>query len=258
MTDKLFKKIVKNRNQWHITYKDLTKTLREWSVEYAIDPKTLRDRILTSEWSIHKALTYSTPEYRELHGMRYSISYTTWNEMKRRCYQLQYEGYKNYGGRGIRVCNRWRNSFLAFIEDMGERPNRSMTIERINNNLGYYASNCKWATKAEQSRNTRKNINFTYEGISMCRYDWELKAGLPKGAILNRMNRGWTFKESYLTPLGSMKIKYITYKGITLSRTAWNKKAGLPKRLIAKRMDRGWTFEEAYLTPYCELKGTGY
>lgn len=97
------------------------------------------------------------PHNKKHEGVKKRPSYAIWTMMKQRCYNPNNKDYKHYGLRGIKVCDRWKNSYLLFYEDMGEKP-EGLSLDRINNNGDYEASNCKWSTQSEQINNSRKVI----------------------------------------------------------------------------------------------------
>lgn len=99
------------------------------------------------------------------HGMRLSDEYRIWRHMRTRCENEKCPAYKNYGGRGIFVCDKWK-TFVGFFEDMGKRPSKEHSIDRIDNLKGYSPENCRWATYKEQNRNRRDNRMFVVDGIS--------------------------------------------------------------------------------------------
>lgn len=124
------------------------------------------------------------------HGLRNTPEYSVWHDMKRRCFDKNRKRYKDYGGRGIKVSESWMK-FSNFIKDMGFRPSKKHSLERINNNKDYSKDNCKWATTKEQSLNTRSNVYLEYNGIKLTLKEWSEKLNLKYTTIYSRYNRGW-------------------------------------------------------------------
>lgn len=129
------------------------------------------------------SMKYSNPDGYNL--------YTRWQSMKRRCYLETDSHYKNYGGRGISVCDRWINSFEAFAEDMGNPPTKSHQIDRIDNNGNYEPSNCRWVSIKKNSNNkTNSKIIFAF-GREMTQAQWSEETGIKRETIAMRLRRGW-------------------------------------------------------------------
>lgn len=150
-----------------------------------MNPTEAQDRICIVDdcYRIKKSTTYcnmhwirfrktgntDAPKRRLKYGksVRNMYEYQCWKRMKVRCYNKNFPKYPIYGGRGIRVCERWKNNFEAFLDDMGERPDSSYSLDRINVNGNYEPTNCRWASKTIQARNQRirKDNTSGYRGV---------------------------------------------------------------------------------------------
>jgi len=182
------------------------------------------------------------------HGMCKTPEHTSWNNMIDRCHNENSHAYKDYGARGITVCDTWRSSFEQFFIDMGKRPTKLHTLERIDNELGYYPENCRWATRAEQARNKRNNVLFTLNGETKCLRDWEYHFGAKKGSFSSRLARGWSIARTVTTPLAPHE-RPLELNGVTLNLTQWAKKLGVTKSFLSNRINRGWSVERTLTTP---------
>lgn len=133
------------------------------------------------------------------HGLSKRTEYTIWVDMRRRCYKPQRPDYHRYGGRGITVCDRWKEDFEAFYADMGPRPDRH-TLERRNNDGPYSPDNCYWAPLAAQHNNKRTSRFILVDGEKMTFANAERKLGLPRNTITRRLRLGWTHAQAIAIP----------------------------------------------------------
>lgn len=134
-------------------------------------------------------------------GYRRSATHQAWTNMNMRCYNKNRPDYPYYGGRGIRVCAEWRNSFGAFLADMGPRPSSLHSLDRYPDMDGNYEpGNCRWATKDEQMQNTRSTKLIEFRGERMGLNAWARKLGMTHAAIQGRIRRGWSLERTLTQP----------------------------------------------------------
>ena len=122
--------------------------------------------------------------------------YRTWSGMKTRCNNPNNKGYESYGGRGIKVCARWNDSFKSFVEDMGSKP-EGYSIDRIDNDGDYEPSNCRWASMLEQGNNRRTNVYVTYLGQKKTVVEWCRELGILHKSHYARLSNGMTHEEAF-------------------------------------------------------------
>jgi hypothetical protein len=147
-------------------------------------------------------------------GGRTTPEYHSWQSAVARCHNPNGKHYPRYGGRGIRVCERWRKSFAAFLADMGLKPDKSSSIDRIDNDGGYWCGkpecpecgplgrtpNCRWADRKTQARNRRSNHVVEFRGERRTVTEWAEHVGIPRNAITLRLKNGWGVERSLTTP----------------------------------------------------------
>lgn len=134
------------------------------------------------------------------HGMYKRPEYVVWERMRSRCNSPTDKRYRSYGGRGISVCPEWDN-FARFLADMGERP-EGTTLERIDNNLGYSKTNCRWATPQEQNNNTSRSLHIVFQGEQLTLRQWAEKLELPYRSLWYRYSKGVRLPELF-APIGA-------------------------------------------------------
>lgn len=146
------------------------------------------------EWASTNRLTHG-------HSKRTgeTSEYGTWCKMKARCYNLKDRKFPSYGGRGIKICDRWLE-YKNFYADMGRKPTLQHTIDRIDNDGNYAPENCRWATPKEQARNRRSNHIVTYNGKEMSLIEWEEHLNIRNHSLASRIYKGWDIKRAFTQP----------------------------------------------------------
>lgn len=157
------------------------------------------------------------------HGHAMSPEYGAWKNMIQRCQNPRLKSFKDYGGRGIKVCDSWMR-LENFMNDMGSRP-KGHSLDRINNSDGYHPQNCRWASRKEQQRNTRRNVIVECNGQRMTLVAWSEKTGIDRDTIENRLKKGWPVERAITAPPDD---KYRNHRALKTAKRdrLWKKMGG--------------------------------
>lgn len=194
----------------------IKKKRKEWEAGTGISHNLVCER-LRRGWDIEDALlTPAIMPERKTEDNRYSV----YRGMLNRCNNPHCHAYEKYGGRGIKVSQRWlgEDGFSNFCQDMGERAD-GMTLDRIDNDAGYSKDNCRWATAKQQANNTRKNKKLTIGNETKTLSEWCEVYGINKSTVESRLRSGWTVGESLLIP--SCKGRHMTEDDIQIAVCRW-------------------------------------
>lgn len=131
------------------------------------------------------------------HGLSGTRIHRSWVSVRQRCLNPRAQAYKNYGGRGIKICRRWRK-FESFAADMGPMPDGFM-LDRIDNNKDYEPSNCRWVSFAESNRNKRTVVSLTLNGRTQLMVDWARELKINPDTLRHRINKGWSAEKVLTT-----------------------------------------------------------
>ena len=155
---------------------------------------------LAKEQLIERSTTHGHTTRRNI-----SKTYVSWLHVIQRCTNPNDKRYKDYGGRGIKVCKRWMK-FENFLEDMGEPPTDEHSINRIDNDGNYCKENCEWSTRKEQGRNKRNNLYFTYKNKTQLLIQWAEEYQIPYSVLWDRLFKlGWSIEKALATPVQKRK-----------------------------------------------------
>lgn len=148
----------------------------------------------------NRVKSMSNPNGNIKHRGCWTLTYARWKSMMARCNNPNATNYKYYGALGITICERW-HEFTAFLSDMGECPSRAMTLDRIENSIGYKPGNCRWATQAAQNKNRSYCVLLTFNGITKNVTDWAAYVGITPNALNQRLRLGWSVERALTQPL---------------------------------------------------------
>ncbi len=181
------------------------------------------------------------------HGLSQIPEYQVWRAMIQRCEKPTSAMYPHYGGRGIAVCERWRDSVVNFVSDMGRRPTDKHSLDRINNDGPYSPENCRWATVEEQIANTSVARLLTFNGETMTISGWSRRTGLGRFTIAQRLDRGWTVERALSAPPKMGRSSKLTAEQIAEAKGLYAAGDGL--MAIARRFNLHHSSMARHLVP---------
>lgn len=218
----------------------------ECGKEKTVDSYNLRHGKSLSCGCLSREITSKT---RKVHGLTKTRIHGIWSNMKTRCYNTNDHAFERYGGRGITVCEEWKDDFMSFYNwAMSNGYKDDLSIDRIDNNKGYSPDNCRWATAKEQNNNKRNVYKVTYQGKTQTLSQWAVELNVSHGILLRRFNKGLPLNEVFDTDKYST-FKLITYNGETKNIKQWAETLGIPYKTLYKRISDGWTIKTAFNTP---------
>lgn len=163
--------------------------------EKVINTSALRAGFTRSCGCLQKEVVAAQGRLARKHGGGRSPEYRSYSMMRARCLIPTFKQFNDYGGRGIKICDRWLQGFQYFLEDMGPRP-ENHTLDRIDVNGGYSPENCRWATLSQQARNTRATPYETIDGVTKTRFEWIQESRWERSTIYKRLQRGIPFEQA--------------------------------------------------------------
>lgn len=182
------------------------------------------------------------------HGLSRSPHYTRWRHMMGRCYDPKNQAYPDYGGRGIKVCERWQD-LATFIEEVPPGYFPGAEMDRIDNDGDYEPGNVRWITRKGNTDNRRSGHRLTYRRRTQSLTRWAEETGINLGTLWTRLNEfGWSPKAALTTPVRPHE-RMLTWRGRTQSVSAWAREIGLPISTVMNRVQSGWSDEEALTAP---------
>lgn len=192
------------------------------------------------------------------HGLTGTRVYKTWESMKARCYNPNDGKYKNYGARGITVCDEWLHDAGAFAKwayengfDESKRQ-AEQSLDRIDVNGNYCPENCRFVNAGEQANNKTDNFMIEFNGETDTLANWSRKTGIKQGTIAFRLKSGWAVERALTEGVVKRKRKgrrFLEYNGEVKTMAEWAKEFGFPYKILCARINRGWSIQRALETP---------